>query len=145
MTTTNEKMDRKEYVEQNRFLAQLEAEAYKSFDAALLAISSGAIALSVAFVEKFSFSIFLYLLIFAWFLWLASIFLQLGSYIASQKAMREEQTILGEQYKDYEKPARKNPYSGVSTTLNILALSVFAAGAISFLLFVMLNIGIRII
>ncbi len=133
-------MDRVEYVQERNFLAQLEAESYRGFDKTLLALSSGAIALSVTFIEKFDIARCPDLLVLAWVSWIISIFLQLISYIVASKAMREEQVILNEQYREYEKDARKNPYSGVSTQLNIAALTAFAIGVLVFLLFVVSRI-----
>jgi hypothetical protein len=134
-----EQMDRKEYLEERRLLATLESESYKSFDKALLSFSSGAIALSVAFIERFSASCNT-LLVLSWILWTISITAQLISYIISAKAVREEMRILNEQYKDYSKEAVKNIYVGLPTKLNIAALLSFLIGVICFLIFILINI-----
>lgn len=131
-------MDRKEYLEERRLLANLESESYKSFDKALLSFSSGAIALSVAFIEKFSTYCYS-LLIVSWCLWTISIISQLTSYILSAKAIREEMRILNEQYKDHTKDAEKNACTGWPTRLNVIALGAFLIGVICFLVFIFIN------
>jgi len=133
-----EQMDRKEYLEERRLLANLESESYKSFDKALLSFSSGAIALSVAFIEKFSTYCYS-LLIVSWCLWTISIISQLASYILSAKAIREEMRILNEQYKDHTKDVGKNMYTGWPTILNVIALGAFLIGVICFLVFIFIN------
>jgi len=133
-----EQMDRKEYLEERRLRANLESESYKSFDKALLSFSSGAIALSVAFIEKFSTYCYS-LLIVSWCLWTISIISQLASYILSAKAIREEMRILNEQYKDHTKDAEKNLYTGWPTRLNVIALGAFLIGVICFLVFIFIN------
>jgi hypothetical protein len=135
----NQQMDRNEYMDERRLLAGLEAESSRSFDKALLTFSSGAIALSVTFIEKFNSGDFSCLLIVSWILWLASIVFQVLSYFVSAKAMREELTILNEQYKDCELEPRKNKYTGWPTKLNLTSLTSFLVGTIIFLFFVIQN------
>lgn len=131
-----QRMDREEYKEERKFLAHLEAEAYKGFDTALLTLSSGAIALSVTFIEKFGSASCVGLLMSAWILWAASLLCQLCSYIFTSKAMREEQKILTEQYVENAKDARTNPYFGSPTRFNTAALIFFMLGVVFFLFFV---------
>ena len=137
---TNQKMDRKEYIEERKFLAELEAEAYRGFDKTLLALSSGAILLSMNFIANFHRIPCSFFLILAWVSWILSIFSQLASYIVTSKAMREELNILNEQYRDNPKEARKNRYGGIATKLNIAALSTFAFGVLMFFIFVVTNL-----
>lgn len=132
-------MDRKEYMEERRLLANLEADSYKSFDKALLTFSSGAIALSVTFLEKFDISCGTSLLILSWTLWLFSILFQLISYFVSGKAMREELAILNEQYKDYKSEPRLNKWTGWPSRLNLAALGAFLLGTFIFLVFISKN------
>lgn len=129
-------MDRNEYMDERRLLAGLEAESSRSFDKALLTFSSGAIALSVTFLEKFNLGDFSCLLVISWVLWLSSIIFQLLSYLVSAKAMREELAILNEQYKDYKIEPRKNRYTGWPTKLNAVALATFLIGTVIFLFFI---------
>lgn len=129
------KMDRNEYMDERRLLASLEAESYRSFDKALLTFSSGAIALSVTFFEKFNTEPSC-LLIVSWGLWLLSIIFQLTSYLIGARAMREELSVLNEQYKNYDTEPRKNPYTGWPTKINIAALSAFLIGTLTFLFFI---------
>jgi len=131
-------MDRNEYMDERRLLAGLEAESYRSFDKALLTFSSGAIALSVTFFEKFSIGPS-FLLIASWGLWLLSIIFQLISYLISARAMREEMAILNEQYKNYDAEPRKNPYTGWPSKINTAALLAFVIGTLTFLLFTIQN------
>lgn len=133
-------MDRKEYLSERKFLANLEANAYKDFDKTMLAISSGAIALSMAFTGKIECMIHPFLLVFSWLLWLTSIILQLLSFIYSAKAMREELVILTEQYKAKSTVGRKNKYTGVPSKLNLAALGAFGVSALLFIFFVINNL-----
>ncbi len=132
-------MDRNEYMDERRLLAGLEAESSRSFDKALLTFSSGAIALSVTFLEKFNLSDFSCLLITCWIFWLSSIVFQLLSYLVSAKAMREELAILNKQYKDYEVESMKNKYTGWPTKLNLIALTAFLIGTLIFLFLIIQN------
>lgn len=135
----NQQMDRNEYMDERRLLAGLEAESSRSFDKALLTFSSGAIALSVTFLEKFNPGDLSCLLVTSWILWLSSIVFQLLSYLVSAKAMREELAILNGQYKNYEVEPKKNKYTGWPTKLNLVALTTFLIGTIIFLSFIIEN------
>lgn len=135
----NQQMDRNEYMDERRLLAGLEAESSRSFDKALLTFSSGAIALSVTFLEKFNLSYFSCLLVTSWILWLSSIVFQLLSYLVSAKAMREELAILNKQYRDYEVEPKKNKYTGWPTKLNVAALTAFLIGTLIFLFLIIQN------
>ncbi len=133
-------MDRNEYMEERKLLANLEAESYRSFDKALLTFSSGAIALSITFLEKFSPGSNIHLLIASWLFWLLSILFQLISYYISAKAMREELSILNEQYRDYKSEAKINKWTGWPSRTNLIALSSFLIGTILFLIFIIQNL-----
>ncbi|MFH1897956.1 MAG: hypothetical protein ABH886_06925 [Candidatus Desantisbacteria bacterium] len=141
----NQQMDRKEYLEERRLLVSLESEAYKSFDKTLLVLSSGAIALSMTFIDKLHCATFLYLLVISWIFWIVSIFLQLFSFVVSSKAMREELAILNEQYNDYSKDPRQNKYSdnkmSIMSMLNYVSIGAFALGTLLFIVFITINIG----
>lgn len=136
----NNQDKRNEYLKEREILVHLEMEAYRNFDKILLTLSSGAIALSVAFIDKVYY-MFLYLIIFSWILWLVSIFLQLISLFITPKAMREEIIILNEQYKDDLKEPRKNKYSGKPSLLTFWALATFGLGTLLFIIFIILNLN----
>ena len=135
---TNPQMDRNEYMKERQLLIGLEVESSKSFDKALLLFSSGAIVLSVTFLEKFNTDIFFCLLVASWVLWLLSILAQLLSYFVGAQAMRRELAILNEQYKN-QTESKLNELAGWPTTLNIVALITFLIGAVTFLGFITLN------
>ncbi len=137
---SKQQMDRKEYLEERKLLVELEASAYRDFDRTLLTLSSGAIALSVAFIDKLQNMVFMNLLMFSWLTWCISLFLQLASLFLTPKAMREEQVILNEQYKAYSKDPRQNKYLGWSSDLNLGSVILFCLGTLSFIIFAILNI-----
>lgn len=132
-------MDRGEYLKERQLLVALETESYKSFDKALLTFSSGAIVLSVTFLEKFNTKSLLCLLATSWVFWLLSILAQLSSYFISAKAMRRELEILNAQYRGGEIYSDVNKWTGWPTILNILALLSFFFGVVFFLAFVFAN------
>lgn len=133
-------MDRKEYLEERRLLASLEAEAYKSFDKSILTFSSGAIAFSMTFLNKFNEAICFNLIIASWTLWALAILFQLISYFISAKAMHEELAILNEQYKQYDEEPRLNKFTGWPSRLNIATLVSFWLGVVLFITFVIFNL-----
>lgn len=137
----NNQNKRNEYLKERGLLVHLEMEAYKNLDKTLLVLSSSAIALSVAFIDKVYYAAFLCLIVSSWILWLVSIFLQLISLYITPKAMREEQAILNEQYKDDSKEPRENKYSGKPNSLTSWALATFGLGALLFTVFIILNLG----
>lgn len=135
----SQEMERKEYLTERKLLITLESNAYQSFDKTLLTLSSGAIALSVAFLDKLHYPFLVNFLILSWLCWFASIMAQLTSLYFSPKAMRDEQLILNEQYKDYSKDPRDNKYQGIPSALNLLSLVSFGLGAFLFIVFIISN------
>jgi hypothetical protein len=140
-----------EYVRQKEQLDHLEADSYKSLDKTLLVLSSGAISLSMTFIDRLPISDFTFLLMFSWMFWLLSIFSQLISLYLTPKAMREEGKKLNEQFEllfmnDYMMhtsklpPRSLNKYRGWPTRLSNIAMVLFGLGSLSFMTFVVVNI-----
>lgn len=135
--------ERKEYLEERHLLIHLEAEAYKSFDKILLTLSSGAIILSLTFINKPAKLIHLYLVVLSWIFWTISIFFQIISCHITAKATRREQAILNKQYKNENdtEDSSSNQFSGWPTKINTLTFISFGIGVILFIIFASINLN----
>ena len=95
-------MERPNALENYRnLLIQLEQKSYEDYDKALLAMSGGALAISLAFVKNIGGNDpvqLRILLIMSWILWTLTILAVLWSFVMSQRALREavEQIDAGE-------------------------------------------------
>jgi hypothetical protein len=101
-----------EYSAQREKLDAASLEAAGRYDKAVLAVSTGALALSVTFIEKIAPNPqhwTLFFLVPGWFLLLTTIILQLLALSSSHNATREQISILDQQYTKYflaEDPAK---------------------------------------
>lgn len=148
----------KEYASQREKLNAASLEAAGRYDRAFLAISTGTLALSVAFIDKIATNPelwTLYILVPGWLLLLVSISMQLLALASSQNATSEQIRILDQQYSDYfssedtekavlgkyEEPT--NRYVQRTSKLNILSQIFLIAGVILILAFSSINICLK--
>ena len=127
--------------EYRNLLTALEQKAYEDYDKALLAVSGGALAISIAFVknivghDSYQHS---YLLIFAWISWTLTILVVLGSFLMSQRALRKAIAQLDTEEKETELGGIADRITGY---LNVTAGILFFVGVIFMVSFASLNLG----
>ena len=149
----------KEYSSQREKLDGASLEAAGRYDRAVLAISSGALALSVTFIEKIVSTPqvwSLFLLVPGWILLLCTIVLQLLALASSQNATSEQIRILDQQYQKYfsaEDAAQavkegwiepENPYVRKTNRLNIISQWTLVVGILLVLAFSSVNVCVNI-
>lgn len=144
-----------EYSAQRTKLDDASLEAAGRYDRTVLAISTGALALSVTFIDKIASTPqawTLFLLVPGWLFLLASIISQLLALSASHEATREQIKILDKQYSYYfsandsaeavrngwEEP--KNKYNSRVNLYNLVAQIVLISGVLLVLAFSAINI-----
>jgi hypothetical protein len=122
------------YKEDDRkVLIQAMYSEHRLFDAALLAITSGAVGLSVTTYTSLETVSCQCLILIAWISLLLSIMFQVVSHLYSIKAHREEIMILDANSK------KSNQYFGHASFCNYFALGLFLQGCILFLGFIIVN------
>jgi hypothetical protein len=135
----NYEMDRQEYLDERRFLAETEINMSKQFDTLLFAITSGVIALSITLITGTDEVLYERYLLISWVILLTSLFMQVRSNITSTRALREEQAILTEWYQDYQSDPRENPYKGLPTFYNRWSLTLSTLGVLLMLIWVIIS------
>lgn len=148
----------KEYSSQREKLDGASLEAAGRYDRAILAISSGALALSVTFIEKIISTPqtwTLFLLVPGWILLLCTIILQLLALASSQNATSEQIRLLDQQYQRYfsvEDAAEavkegwiepENPYVKRTNRLNIISQVSLIIGILLVLAFSSVNVCVN--
>jgi hypothetical protein len=148
----------KEYTSQREKLNAASLEAAGRYDRAFLAISTGTLALSVAFIDKIATnpeSWTLYILMPGWLLLIASISLQLLALASSQNATSEQIRILDQEYSVYF--SNDNPENTVSerheepinrfiqrtSRLNVVSQILLIIGVVLILSFASINICLK--
>lgn len=147
-----------EYAQERAKLDDASLEAGGRYDRAVLTISTGALALSIVFVEKIAskpatYTVFL--LVIAWTLLLVSIVFELLALDASQRATTEQISILDEKYMTllygddgllqeilHETP-QENPFSKKVSRYNTLSFLALVVGIVLIMIFSALNMLLR--
>lgn len=132
-----------DYLNHRAELVQAEMESARSFDKYLVTLASGALVLSVTFLEKVATQPAVpWQVCVAWYSFAGCLFVTLLSFLASQWAFRCEQTALDQQQESekHGNPSARNLPSVFTHWLNILSLLLFAVGLIFASLFVTSNI-----
>jgi cbb3-type cytochrome oxidase subunit 3 len=145
------------YIDERKTLDNTELDASKSYDQYLITLSSGALGLSLLFIEKVAKSPLpstYPLLIAAWSFFALVLFLMLLSLLVSQWAWRRRRENLDFDHNRAEnrrpvsplprwRKRRKkfqNPYDRATTTLNTLSLLLFFVGVVCFASFSAANL-----
>ncbi|MBW2663078.1 MAG: hypothetical protein JRD93_14060 [Deltaproteobacteria bacterium] len=144
----------KEYTAQRNKLDDASLEAAGRYDRTVLTISTGALALSVTFIDKIASTPqywTLFLLVPGWLFLLAAVIYQLLALSASHEATREQIEILDKQYSYYfsaNEPAEavrsgweepKNRYNSRVNFYNFVARVVLISGIVLILAFSAIN------
>ncbi|GFE58732.1 hypothetical protein [Geobacter sp. AOG1] len=135
-------------------------EAAGRYDKAVLAISTGALALSVTFIEKIASNPqfwTLFLLVLGWVLLLAAIIFQLCALSSSHNSTRDQISILDQQYAKYflaedpaklveagmKEPATTNQYVDLTNKYNSWSQITLYVGITCILAFSSINIFLK--
>jgi carbon starvation protein CstA len=146
-----------QYSSQREKLDAASIEAAGRYDKAVLTISTGALALSVAFIDKIAScpqSWTLFILVPGWFLLLISIITQLLALSSSHNATREQICILDQEYTRYfqaDDPATLvkegwtesepvNKYVDITNKFNLVSQIALILGIVCILAFSSVNI-----
>jgi len=127
--------------ERNRFIAS-KSEQSKSYDQTILTFSSGAIALSLTFVEKITPSpLYPWLLYASWIFFGLAVIAVIASFLFSQQAFQNEISYLDSVWnavnkRESEMPQRVvNRHTTATRRLNMASGSMFVAGIVFLVLF----------
>lgn len=128
---------RQEYLQTRHALVELQNSSYKTFDKAILFLSSGAIAISVTVLEiKEMASDSIDLLFASWAFWLASLLFQLRTYLWSGSALEAQIIQCDMAYQNNKYEPKTTSYNKWIQRGNRLSLMFFALGSFVFLIFV---------
>ena len=122
-------------------LTELEQKAYEDYDKALLAMSGGALAISIAFLknivghDSYQYSC---LLIGAWISWTLTVLVVLGSFLMSQIALR---TAIQELDSGEEKSRLGGFADKITGFLNVAGGILFFVGVVLMVIFASVNLG----
>lgn len=131
----------KYYEERRKSLEDIRSSSMDSFDKAILQVSTGALVITITFIDKIGKPYDLctnYLLICFWILFLAVILLNIFSYYSAKKNMDFKIEDLDKRYKKHGAKWQQNsaekfsPWKRGTEISNVLALICFLAGAILF-------------
>lgn len=136
---------RKTYLEERKLLVDAERESARSFDKAMLTLSSGALALSITFIRQIApaprSETYLY---FAWSGFILALLCTLVSFLSSQSALRKQRDILDRNYRDQPTAfEQKNVMSAVTNFLNWFSILSFIAGVLLLTAFAIKNLSIQ--
>jgi hypothetical protein len=143
----NERLERTAYLDERRSLIDAEIDQSRLFDRAILVLSSGALGLSLTFIDKAVPNIdgdTLRWLKTGWVFFIGSLLSTLVSFQVSQAALKRQRDIIDYLYslpaEDKENSTETtNKFAKRTFRLNISALLLFVAGTISLTVFVALN------
>lgn|GEM_PF-4168463 len=146
-----------QYSAQREKLDASALEAAGRYDKTVLAITTGALALSVTFIDKIASNPqhwTLYILVIGWFLLLASVILQLHALSSSHNSVRKQITLLDLQYSDvfidddpaelirnrWNDPAPINPHIRHTHIYNVASKYTLIFGIVCILVFSSINV-----
>ena len=134
-------MDDKTYLDERKFLAEVERETAKTFDTSLITVTSGALGLSLFFVkdmvEETSVG---YLLLVSWVAFSFGLISTMSSFLTSQTATRRQREILDHNYAGKIESVG-NWAASVTHCLNWFSILSFTAGIIFLCTFIWSNLG----
>lgn len=123
-------------------LIDIEQEGYNQHDKAILTLTAGALALSIAFLRVISASspVAPYLLLTSWILLGFAVVSTLTSFFTSQAACRHQRTLLDQEYATGKSQPQVNKWSDVTRWLNVISCICFVFGAGFLVCFTWLNV-----
>lgn len=130
------------YLAERGKLIDIEQEGYNQHDKAILTLTAGALALSIAFLRVISASspVSPYLLLTSWIFLGIAIIATLTSFFTSQRACRHQRKLLDQEYETGKIPAQVNSWTDATLWLNTISCISFVFGAGFLVCFTWLNI-----
>lgn len=136
--------DQDTYLAERMMLIELEKEASKKFDKAILTLSAGAFGLSITFIRQIAPNPLVESLAFlkySWYSFCFSIVFTLLSFLLYQRAIKRQREILDmDQEGKLEARAQKNVVAFIANTFSLFAAFLFIIGIFLLAKFSMLNI-----
>jgi hypothetical protein len=137
--------DVKIFLDERKLLVAGQQSSYQQFDKAILALSTGGLALSVTFLRDIfqqKLIVDKWMLVASWGLFCLAILLTLSSFLTSQYAYGRQLEITEDYYvrKNKEALTAKNKFSRATAVLNIVSAVSFILAVISTIVFVTINI-----
>lgn len=134
------------FLENRAYYAELAKHNITSYDKALLALSSGALGISIAFIDKIggvTETSYRWVVGVSWLFYLVAILANLQSYRTGWQDATHEIECMDKTFKGEGKTALPtNVYRERTTRLNTLAFLAFAAGTIALCTFALLNMEV---
>lgn len=145
MTEIDNGEKRKTYLDERKLLVDAERESARSFDKAMLTLSSGALALSITFIRQIApvprSEAYLY---FAWGGFILALLCTLVSLLSSQSTLRKQREILDSKNRGQPTASeQKNVMSGVTNFLNWFSILSFIVGVLWLTAFAVKNLSIQ--
>ena len=126
---SDENQAREEYLQERKLLIDWEHASITSFDKALLALSAGALGLSLTYFKDFGAPGFaLCVLKVSWALFALAMLGTTWSFLCSHYALRRHRDLLGEVYTSGQESHATNTWSSLTAGLNIFSLICFSLG-----------------
>lgn len=139
-------MKYKEYLDERNSLIAAELEQARQFDKYILTLAAGTFGLSLLFVSQIAQPRSLWLLVFSWAFFGASMLVTLVSFLLSQKACEKQREIWDEIYEERDEEKRKrlvtknNNFAGWTQGLNWVSMFLFIVGVVFLILFGVQNL-----
>jgi len=133
-------------LDHRKFLTSCQAEAWKAFDYRILFISTGAIALSISFLDKLvvSLPVYKYLLIVSWLLFAFSLFSSLLSLLSTMYSVNMQTQwidfVFREQMSPLDEDEPPRTWDNVTTICNWVSLCCLTLGVVGLCLFAYSNL-----
>ena len=136
--------ERKEYLDERRLLVQAGQNSANQFDKAVIALSAGALGLSIVFVREIASpptKETLGLLSYAWISFGVSLLSILLSFLLSQQALRRQSEILEKEYHNELNMVQTTNWPGrITRYLNWTSMFAFMIGVVFFAMFSIRNL-----
>jgi hypothetical protein len=131
------------YLDERKSLIEAEQRGAEQFDKGILTLSSGALAISLVFLEKFAVTRTpesLWWLCLSWPCLVASMLSTLSSFLTSQHAYRKQRAILDDLLEDPNGEVPRNLWAGITSLLNWLSIILFIVGVAALTRFSIINL-----
>lgn len=136
-------MTKEEFLEERKSLIDGEAKSIDHFDRAMVALSAGSLAVSIAFVKDIAQSPHdLHWLAVGYIGFGIALVSSLFSFLAGVEAFRKQRTLLGRYYRrEITLEEAQNRYTTAVDVSNYVSLCAFIVGVLGIAAFVWLNLG----
>ena len=137
------RMKEETYLKERDKLIEIETKSAEQHDKAILTYTTGALALSITFLEKIAPNPrpdSLYLVACSWTLLILSTVCMVASFLTSQSACRRQRQLLDDEFSKDNVPKQDNRFSNWTSKLNVVSYFLFVFGVICLARFSWVNI-----